>query len=151
MKRRTALVLLGIVGFGLLGWGRIANWHVINPWYTGADKPIRVAGSGFVWHTDGEYLIAGVVGLFGTLTGRTWRWSNLLTLGAGVAVLLLVGNTLMPVVTTKGYEAIVTGPTIYGPALYLTLLGGLLFIVSGLVGYAPALRSASPPSGSASE
>jgi hypothetical protein len=152
MRRRDVLpVVLALAGLAAVVLAARTQLITVRPAYDGRLLSVTAGMGQLIGHE--ERLLIGVAGLgvVGALGAAVWHRVALLTQAAGGVVLVFVGRAVR--FQLNSFDVYVgvplfdgaSGPVLFGPAAYLFVLGGLLFVGAGVVGYdAPAPRTTRP-------
>ena len=153
MRRRDLLpALLALAGLLAVVLATRTQLITLRPAYDGPLVSVTAGMGRLVGHEERLLLVFAGLGVVGALAATAWHHAALLTQAAGGVVLAFVGRAVR--FQLHSFDLYVgvplfdgaAGPVVLGPAAYLFVLGGLLFVAAGVVGYdtpnAPVSRAA---------
>ena len=141
MRRNVLAALLALAGLTAVVLAARTQLITLRPAYDGPLLSVTAGMGRLVGHE--ERLLVGVagIGVSAALAATVWHHAALLTQGVGGVVLVFVGRAVrfqldsFDIYTGVPLFDGASGPVVFGPAAPLFVLGGLLFVVSGVVGY----------------
>jgi hypothetical protein len=142
MRPRTlASVLLALSGSVTVALAARTQLVTLRPAYDGSLVSVTAGMGRLVGHEERLLLVLAGVGVAGALVATAWHHAALLTQAVGGVVLVFVGRAVR--FQLHGFDLYTgiplfdgaAGSVVLGPAAYLFVLGGLLFVAAGVAGY----------------